>query len=216
MKRREFSVVAGAVLIATALLAPVAHAQVKKPAPGVDFKVMDPRAPVDTTAGKVEVVEFFSYMCPHCNVFEPTFNAWAKRAPKDVVVRRMPVGFLQNADVLQRLYFTLEALGQVDNLHPKVFAAIHTEHRNFKDAATAADWAASQGVDKAKFLELFNSFSTASKTTRATQLQNAYKIEGVPALGVGGRFLTDGPMAGTMERALQVVDALVAESRLSK
>ncbi len=216
MKRRDLSVLAGVVLAAGLMQMPAALAQVKKPDAGIDYKVMDPRAPVDSPAGKVEVVEFFSYMCPHCNVFEPTFNAWTKRVPADVVVRRIPVSFLQNADVLQRLYFSLEAMGQVDKLHAKVFAAIHTEHRNFRDASAAADWAASQGLDRAKFLEQFNSFSTATKVTRATQLQNAYKIEGVPALGVAGRFLTDGPMAGTMERALQVVDALVAQVRTGK
>lgn len=216
MKRREFSVAAGTVLAAGVLHVPVAQAQAKKLEPGVDFKVMDPRAPVDAPAGKVEVVEFFSYMCPHCNVFEPAFQTWVKRVPPDVIVRRNPVSFLQNAEVLQRLYFTLEAMGLVDKLHSKVFSAIHTEHRNFRDSTIAADWAASQGVDRAKFLEQFNSFTIASKVTRATQLQNAYKIEGVPALGVAGRFLTDGPMAGTMERALQVVDALVAQARTSK
>ena len=216
MKRREFSVVASAVLAASVLPVSVAQAQAKGFSPGFEYKVMDPRAPVDSPAGKVEVVEFFSYMCPHCNVFEPAFHAWTKRVPADVVVRRIPVSFLQNAEVLQRLYFTLETMGLVDKLHAKVFTAIHSEHRNFRDAAIAADWAASQGVDKAKFLEQFNSFTTATKVTRATQLQNAYKLEGVPALGVAGRFLTDGPMAGTLERALQVVDALVAQARTSK
>jgi thiol:disulfide interchange protein DsbA len=216
MKRRDFSALASAVLAASVLPVSVARAQAKGFSPGFEYKVMDPRAPVDSPAGKIEVVEFFSYMCPHCNVFEPAFHAWTKRVAADVVVRRMPVSFMQNADVLQRMYFTLEAMGLVDKLHAKVFTAIHSDHRNFRDAGVAADWAASQGVDRAKFLEQFSSFTTATKVTRATQLQNAYKIEGVPSLGVAGRFLTDGPMAGTMDRALQVVDALVVQARASK
>ena len=217
MKRREFSQAAlGAVIVSTGLATSPLMAQSAKPVAGTNYQVLGARAPVEAPAGKVEVVEFFSYMCPHCNVFEPTFNAWAKRAPKDVFVRRVPVAFLQNFEVLQRLFFTLEAMGLVDKLHGNVFAAVHGERRNFKDAATVADWIVTQGVDRAKFMDQFNSFTTATKVTRAAQLTNAYKVEGVPALGVAGRFLTDGPMAGNMDRALIVVESLVGDVRSGK
>jgi thiol:disulfide interchange protein DsbA len=202
IKRRDFSKVAtGLALVPGAL-----WAQAAKPVAGKDYQVLDPRAPVDAPAGKVEVVEFFSYMCPHCNAFEPTFAAWSKRSPKNVVVRRVPVAFLEDFEVMQRLYYALEAMGLVDKLHAGVFAAIHGERRKFKDAAAAADWVAMQGVDRTKFVEQFSSFSVVSKASRAGQLTNAYKIEGVPAVGVGGRFLTDGTTKG-----LQTVEALVAE-----
>jgi thiol:disulfide interchange protein DsbA len=202
IKRRDFSKVAtGLALVPGAL-----WAQAAKPVAGKDYQVLDPRAPVDAPVGKVEVVEFFSYMCPHCNAFEPTFAAWSKRSPKNVVVRRVPVAFLEDFEVMQRLYYALEAMGLVDKLHAGVFAAIHGERRKFKDAAAAADWVAMQGVDRTKFVEQFSSFSVVSKASRAGQLTNAYKIEGVPAVGVGGRFLTDGTTKG-----LQTVEALVAE-----
>jgi len=202
MKRRDFSQAAtGLALIPGAL-----WAQAAKPVAGKDYQVLDPRVPVDAPAGKVEVVEFFSYMCPHCNVFEPTFAAWSKRAPKNVVVRRVPVAFLQDFEVLQRLYYALEAMGLVDKLHAGVFSAIHSERRSFRDGAAAADWVAMQGVDRTKFVEQFSSFSVVSKASRAGQLTNAYKIDGVPAIGVGGRFLTEGTTKG-----LQIVEALVAE-----
>lgn len=212
MKRREFSkAAAGAALASSAWLSPLAHAQASKPVAGKDYQVLDPRAPVEAPAGKVELVEFFSYACPHCNAFEPTFSAWTKHAPKEVVVRRIPVHFLPNFEVFQRMYFALEAMNLVDKLHAGVFNAVHGEHRVFKDTATAADWVATQGVDRAKFLEQFNSFSAATKTARATQLTNTYKIDGVPAFGVAGRFLVEGTAKG-----LQIVEALVADIKAGR
>jgi thiol:disulfide interchange protein DsbA len=209
IKRRDFSLAAaGAALVSGSLASGLAQAQPIKPEPGRDYQVLDPRAPVEAPAGKVEVVEFFSYMCPHCNFFEPTFAAWSKRAPKEVFVRRVPVAFLQDFEVLQRLYYALESMSLVEKLHTGVFAAVHGERRTFKDAAAAADWVAQQGVDRAKFMEQFNSFSVATKASRAGQLTNAYKIDGVPALGVAGRFLTEGTSKG-----LQIVEALVASVR---
>ncbi len=212
MKRREFSkAAAGVALASTALLSPLAQAQAKKPVAGKDYTVLEQRSAVDAPAGKVEVVEFFSYACPHCNVFEPVFNEWSKRAPKDVVIRRVPVSFLQNPVVFQRLYFSLEAMNLVEKLHAGVFAAVHNEHRNFTDAAAAADWVASKGVDRAKFLEHFNSFTVANKAAKAGQLTNSYKIEGVPALGVAGRFLTEGT-----DKGLQTVEALIADVKAGR
>lgn len=214
MKRREFSqAVAGVALVSGPLLAPVAHAQSKKPQAGTDYQVLDPRAAVEAPAGKVEVVEFFWYSCPHCNAFEPTLSAWAQKMPKDVVLRRVPVAFRDDFVPQQRLYYALEAMGLVEKLHVKVFAAIHGEKINLTTGEAITEWMGRQGVDKAKFVEQYNSFSVVTKAGRASKLQNAYKVEGVPAMGVAGRFYTDGSMAGSMERALQVVDTLVADVR---
>jgi thiol:disulfide interchange protein DsbA len=217
MKRREFSqAAAGAAMTASALLPSLAQAQAAKPQPGTDYMVLDPRAAVEAPAGKVEVVEFFWYSCPHCNAFEPTLAAWIKKLPKDVSFRRVPVAFNDSFAPQQRLYFTLEAMGLVDTLHAKVFAAIHAEKINLTRGEQIADWIGKQGVDKAKFMEQFNSFTVVSKVSRATQLQNAYKVEGVPALGVAGRFYTDGSIARSMERALLVVESLVADVRAGR
>ena len=217
MKRREFSqAAAGVALTSSALLASVAHAQLKKPQPGKDYQVLDPQATVDAPAGKVEVVEFFWYSCPHCNVFEPTLAEWVKKLPKDVAFRRVPIAFRDDFVPQQRLFFALEAMGLVEKLHAKVFAAIHGEKQNLATGEAITEWVGRQGVDKAKFVEQYNSFSVVTKAGRASKLQNAYKVEGVPALGVAGRFYTDGSMAGTMERALQVVETLVAEVRAGR
>jgi protein dithiol oxidoreductase (disulfide-forming) len=214
MNRREFSVrMAGVAAVAAIGLPDMVFAQVKTPQNGVEYTALERRAPVEAPRGKVEAIEFFWYACPHCNAFEPTFEAWAKRQPADVAVRRVPVAFRDDFVPLQRLYYTLEALGKVDELHAKVFHTIHVEHQPLDREELIVAWAGKQGLDPAKVKELYNSFTVSTKARRATQLQNDYKVEGVPAIGVGGRFYTDGTMAGNMERTLQVTDYLIAQVR---
>jgi thiol:disulfide interchange protein DsbA len=171
--------------------------------------------PLATAAGngKIELIEFFWYSCPHCHAFEPAFAQWIKTAPKDVVVRRVPVAFRDDFAPQQRLYYTLEAMNLLESLHAKVFAAIHVEKQALNTEAAIADWVAKQGVNKAKFLETYKSFGVASKLKRAVQLQNDFKVEGVPSFGVAGRYYTDGSIAGSMGRALQVAESLIAQSR---
>lgn len=213
MKRRDFSVFSGVGLAAAVALPGQVLAQTKPPLAGTDYLVLEKPAPVEAAQGKIEVVEFFWYSCPHCNAFEPTLNTWAKALPKDVVLRRVPVAFRDDFVPQQRLYYALEALGLLAKLHAQVFAAIHVDKKKLASAAEIADWAAKQGVDRAKFTEQYNSFSASTKATRGTQLQNAYKVEGVPALGVAGRFYIDSTLAQSMERALKVADFLTAEVR---
>lgn len=212
MKRRAFSLACGAIAGATLIQSP-AQAQAKSPVAGSDYVLIDPRAAVEAPAGKIEVVEFFWYNCPHCNSFEPAFEAWRGRAAKDIVVRQVPIAFNDSFVPQQRLFYALEAMGLLGKLHGKVFAAIHVEKQNLNKTESIVEWVGKQGVDKAKFTEHFSSFSVATKVARATQLQNAYKLEGVPALGVAGRFLTDGSMAKSMDRALTVVEFLAAQVR---
>jgi thiol:disulfide interchange protein DsbA len=217
LKRRDFSqAAAGVALASAALLSPLAHAQAKKPVAGKDFHILDAKAPVEAPAGKIEVVEFFWYSCPHCNIFEPALANWVKALPKDMAFKRTHVAFNDGFVPQQRLFLALEALGLLDKLHLKVFNAIHTEKINLAKGDAITDWVVKQGVDKTKFLEQFNSFSVSTKATRSTQLQNAYRVEGVPALGIAGRFYTDGAMAGSMERALQVAEYLIAEVRAGR
>ena len=210
MQRREFSLAAAASL---AVLTSAAQAQGKPPQEGSDYVLLDKRAPVEAPAGKVEVVEFFWYACPHCNRFEPALEEWIKKAPKDVVVRRVPVSFRADFEPQQRLFYVLEAMNKVETLQKKVFYAIHVEKQALNTAELVADWAEKQGIDRAKFIESYSSFSVTTKARKATQLQDAYKIDGVPALGVAGRFYTSGTLAQTMERALMVTDHLIIQAR---
>jgi thiol:disulfide interchange protein DsbA len=216
MNRREFSAGAACLVGAAALGWPGLVLAQRKMEEGKDYRALDKRVPVDTPAGKIEVIEFFWYSCPHCNAFEPKLVSWIKSAPADVVVRRVPVAFRDDFVPQQRLFYTLEAMGKLDELHHKVFEAIHVrkEPMNREDLILA--FAEKNGLDKAKVAETYNSFSVQTKARRATQLQDAYKVEGVPAIGVAGRYYTDGTMAGTIERALQVTDFLVAEARKAK
>ena len=213
MKRRDFvaasSLVAGAAGWGTAARAQSAAPFVE----GADFQSVEPHAAVDAPAGKVEVVEFFWYNCPHCNVFEPTLEAWVKQLPKDVFFHRVPVAFRPEFIPQQRLYYALEALGLVDKLHAGVFTAIHGEHQDLSQPEAIVNWMVQNGVDKKRFVDQFNSFAVATKATRATQLQNAYQLTGVPALGVAGRFYTDGELGKGMNRALKVVEYLVGTVR---
>lgn len=210
MKRREFSKASLAVSALALTQAPSALAQAKA---GTDYLVLDKPAAVEAPAGKIEVVEFFWYACPHCNTFEPALEAWVKRLPPDVAFRRAPVAFRNDFVPLQKLYFTLEAMGKVDELHRKAFHAIHVDKQRLNTDDTVIAWGAAQGLDKAKFTETFNSFNVATKVRKATQLQDAYKLAGVPAMGVHGRYYTDGTLARSMDRALTVTDQLVAELR---
>ena len=217
MQRREFSFSAATVAAATwggaAALSTTARAQAKAPQEGTDYLLLDKPAPVEAVAGKVEVVEFFWYSCSHCNRFEPQLDAWSKKAAKDVVLRRTPVSFRPDFEPQQRLYYVLESLGKVDELHKKVFNAIHTEKQNLNTAEQITAWAEKQGISKAKFTEAYNSFPVVTKVRKATQLQEFYKVDGVPALGVAGRYFTSGSVAQTMERALVVTDYLIELTR---
>ena len=211
MQRREFSITAATLALATA-----ASAQGQPPKEGVDYLTLDKPAPTEVGAGKIEVVEFFWYSCPHCNRFEPQLEEWVKKMPKDVVLRRAPVVFRPDFEPQQRLYFVLEALGKVEQLHMKVFNAIHVEKLLLNTADQVAAWAEKQGVNKAKFVEAYNSFPVATKARKATLLQDSYKVDGVPALGVAGKFYTSGSVAQTMERALVVTDHLIGLARKTK
>ncbi len=216
MKRRDFSLTAAAVVVPGLIGMSPASAQAPRPREGKDYLVLGKQAPTDAPTGKVEVVEFFWYSCPHCNAFEPTLEAWVKNLPKDVSFKRVPVAFRDDFAPQQRLFYTLEALNKVDELHGRVFRAIHAERQSLTSDDAIIAWAEKQGLDKAKFTEAFRSFSVASKLRRATQLQDAYKVEGVPALGIAGRYYTDGSLAGSMERALAVTDVLLADARKSR
>ncbi len=212
MLRRQFNQSAGA-LTGLALTSPLAAlAQSKPPADGADFISLDQAAPTEGGPGKVDVVEFFWYSCPHCNSFEPLLEAWLSKLPKNVHFRRVPVMFRPTFEPQQRLFYVLEAMGRLPELHKKVFYAIHVEKQTLDSVDQVANWVAKQGVDKAKFLEQYNSFPVVTKARRATQLQEQYKVDGVPSLGIAGKYFTSGSLAGNMQRALQVTDYLVAQA----
>ena len=209
MKRREFSLAASAAAAGALTLATsTSWAQAAGFKEGKDYIKLRKPASVGAPAGKVEVIEFFWYSCPHCNEFEPQFEAWAKAVPADVVVHRVPVAFNASFVPQQKLYFALEAMNLLPKLHTTVFRAVHVERKPLNKDDAIFEWIGQQGVDVAKFKEAYNSFNTANMLRKATQLQDSYRVEGVPSMGVGGKYYTDGTLAGSMQNVLQVVEYL--------
>ena len=213
MKRRDFSLTALSAVAATTLPQTVL-AQGAVPKAGKDYVKLAKPVASDAPEGKVEVIEFFWYSCGHCNEFEPVFANWLKSgASKNVAARRVPVAFNASFMPQQKLYYALEGMGKVDELHARVFRAIHVERQKLATDAAVMEWMAKQpGVDQAKFKEIYNSFGVSNQVRRATQLQEAYGVEGVPSMGVAGRYYTDGTMAGSMPAVLAVVNHLISIS----
>jgi thiol:disulfide interchange protein DsbA len=180
---------------------------------GKDYTPIAPVQPTDD-ATKIEVLEFFSYGCPHCSDFHPLISAWAAKQPGDVVFKRVPVSFGRAAWAnAAKLYYTLEATGDLAKLDGDVFKAIHNERVNLFDEKTILEWVTKKGVDAKKFSETFNSFGVMSKVKRADQMAQAYKISGVPAIAVDGKYLVGGQSFGEV---LATTDKLIAKARSEK
>lgn len=214
MNRRDIARGLGAAVVSSSFGA-AAWAQ-GGPVEGRDYVKIDRPAPVGAPAGKVEVVEFFGYWCPHCNAFEPSLEAWVRKLPTaQVSFRRLSIAFNPAQEPLQRLYYALESLGQVEALHRKVFAALHAS-RTLPFAAKESDIEAflkANGADAAKVLEAMKGFAVSTRLRQTRQLMEAYQIDGVPTLGIQGRWRTSPSVAGSHERALAVSDALIAMAR---
>lgn len=194
-----------------ALAAGVATAQQKAPEDGVEFKRIQPELPTEVGPKKVEVIEFFWYGCPHCFALEPSLKEWVKKLPADVGFRKVHVPFQVQAH--QQLYYTLETMGKADAVGDRVFAAIHTDRNRLDTPEAMIAVLEKHGVDRQTFLDTYKSFGVRTKMQRANQLAQGYKIEGVPSLGVNGRYLTAPSMAGSNAAALNVVDQLVDRER---
>ncbi len=183
------------------------------PVEGTHYVRLGQPAPVAAAAGKVEVVEFFSYGCPHCFALEPLLEEWLKKLPADVAFRRMPVGFNASFTAFQTLYFGLEAMGKVEQVHKRIFTAIHVQRQRLDREADQIAFLNANGVDGAQWAKMSKDFHASTKAKQAAKLVETYKIDGVPALGVHGRFYTAASMAGDHGRALAVTDFLIQRVR---
>ncbi|WP_443698400.1 thiol:disulfide interchange protein DsbA/DsbL [Pseudomonas sp.] len=163
--------------------------------------------------GKIEVVEMFWYGCPHCYAFEPTINSWAEKLPADVHFVRLPAMFGGPWDAHGQLFLTLQSMGVENKVHSAVFNAIQKEHKKLTTPDEMAEFVATQGVDKDKFLATFNSFAIKGQIAAAKELAKKYEITGVPTLIVNGKYRFDLGSAGGPEQTLQVADQLIAKER---
>lgn len=209
MDRRQFSKITAVSLAAPPALVAAEDRLVE----GKHYVAVSPRQPT-LDPKQVEVLEFFAYGCEHCHAFEPTIDAWQKKLPADVRFRRIPVAFREGPMVMhQKLFFAIETLGLVEQLHGKVFAAMHVERRRFQKPEDVGDFAAKNGVDPARLMGALNSFSVTTKAKQATLLATGYKFEGTPSIGVDGRWLTSGSMAGSNVKSLAVAEHLIGLAR---
>ena len=224
LARRDFSIGLLGAGLGGALTAAPAQAEVKWPAEGVHYARLEQPAPVAAPRGRIEVIEFFWYECPHCNAFEPLLEAWSQKMPADVVLRRVPIWFQEVPFAAQqRLYYTLETLGLVPTLHRRVFATIHVDRARLRTPEDMAAFALKNGADPIRFMSTYGSAEVTALTLKARQLADAYKIDAVPAMGVQGRYYTNGNLANAglppkgpsvgNDRLIGVVDTLLARVR---
>jgi thiol:disulfide interchange protein DsbA len=201
-------------LTAAVALAPVlprlAHAQ--SPVAGTEFREVRPTVATDS-GSKVEVLEFFQYSCPHCFNFAPAMHDWSKKIPADVAFKRVSINWDNSTVNHTKTYYALEQLGKVDDVHIKFFTAIHANRQRLLDPNEIADFMAANGIEKQKWLDAFNSFTVNTRVGKAAQVWRAYKIDGTPAIGIDGKFVTAPSMAKGQKESLAVTDFLVNRAR---
>jgi len=175
---------------------------------GTDYRKIEPPQPT-MSPGKIEVIEFFSYMCPHCSEFYPLVTTWAAKLPKNVVFRRVPVGFNRPPWInLARAYYALQASGDLDKLDGALFRAIHEEHLQLFDEPSLAEWAARNGGNADRFAAAYTSFGVNNQTVQADQLVESYRIEAVPTMAVNGEYQA---MGKNLAEILANTDRLIAQ-----
>jgi thiol:disulfide interchange protein DsbA len=174
---------------------------------GVDYKKI-PQQSTDS-GDNIEVLEFFLYGCPHCYTFEPYINAWKKTKPANVELVRVPAIFRPDWEVQARTYYALSNMGVIEDLHEKIFSAIHKGKKRLNTKELLTDFVVKNGVDRKKFDEEYSSFSVDSMVRKAKKKQTAYKLQGVPAIAVNGKYLTSGSMSGSYENLVKILDYLV-------
>jgi protein dithiol oxidoreductase (disulfide-forming) len=209
-------------LASVTLMACSAGVFAAEPKNGIDYLTLD--TPRVDAGKKIEVVEFFLYSCPHCNALEPQMAQWVKKQGDNIAFRRVHLMFGGPKDPQALAYTTLEAMGKLDLVHEKIFHAIHVEHNRLNKDEALADFVAKNGVDKAKYLEMLNSFGVQTKIKRNAQLAASYKIDSAPTIVVDGRFVTSPTLAGrpgqpeqqSQQATIQVMDALVAKAQKEK
>ncbi len=184
---------------------------------GPEFSRLKTPQPTESP-GKIEVIEFFWYGCPHCYSVEPLVEAWQKRLPKDVVFRREHVLWASRTDMEghAKLFVTLRAMGLLEKHHRAVFDAIHRSKVELRQEAALLDWVVKQGIDRSKFEATYKSFGVNAQTARAKTLTQNYEVSGVPTFVINGKYVTSLSSAGGEERLFAVIDKLIATERLKK
>ncbi len=197
-------------LLATLLACAVATARAQTP-----YALVNPPQPTESD-GKIEVIEFFWYGCPHCYRLEPEVSRWLKTKPDDVVFKRVPAYPSESWGEMARVFYTMEAMGLLDQFHAKIFDAIHKDGLNLNNKKIRDEWLRKNGIDPAKYENISKSFTVVSKMARARQLTQAYRVDSVPRVFVDGKYYTEAELAGGPDKIFAVVDQLIAMERKSR
>ena len=186
---------------------------------GVNYTRLVPAQPTQVPPGQVEVLEFFWYACPHCYAIDPLVEAWRKTKPAYISFSRVHVMWNEGHRALARLYYTLESLGKLDQMHTAVFKEIHVNGNPLvAESGNEAETERIQtafvmkfGISESDFKKAYRSFAVETALQRADQLVQRYRIDGVPTFVVNGKFIADVRSAGDPERLLALVSDLAAQ-----
>lgn len=214
MSKREFLQRSAKYLVLGALVPRLAHSAStanQTLVEGSQYRLVTPPQATQAASGKIEVLEFFWYACPHCFALEPLLESWVEKLPSDVIFRRVHVSF--RLPQHQQIHYTLEMLNKLNELGPKVFEAIHQQRKRMRETDEIAEWAASNGIRKSEFLKAFSSEAVQQKMQQASATVAAFDIQAVPRLAINGKYVTSPKMAGSNEGALTVTDLLIDRER---
>lgn len=216
----RFALIAASLAVSTAFASPL------DPKNGVEYVTLAQPQPVQAVGKKVEVIEFFMYHCPHCNALEPVLEQWIKKQGDNIVVKRVHLPATGPNDPETHLFLTLEALGKVEEMTPKVFKAMHQDRVRLTKDDVIIDWVSKNGIDRQTFLNAWNSFGVMTKLRRQQAIVDAYTVDGAPTIVIDGKYKTSPAIVYNsvktsnepqlFQATLQVMDALVAKAAKSK
>lgn len=220
MRSLRFALLAASLVVSTAFASPA------DPKNGVEYVTLAQPQPVQAAGKKVEVIEFFMYHCPHCNALEPQFEQWVKKQGDNIVLRRVHIPAQGASDPEAHLYLALEAMGKVNEMHAKVFKAVHVDRVRLMRDDAIIDWATKNGLDRTAFMNAWNSFGVLTKLRQLNKIVADYKVEGAPTIVIDGKYQTAPSIVYNsvkttnepqlFQATLQVMDALVAKAAKTK
>lgn len=179
---------------------------------GKDYTALNNPQPTENN-GKIEVLEFFWYGCPHCDTLHPYIKGWLKNKPDDVSFRYVPTIFRPNWVSGAKIFYTIEALQATETLHDKVYDAIHRDKIDLNKEDILFDWVEKQGINREKFEKAYHSFSVQNQVARSTQMSRQYELTGTPSIVVDGKYLTSGSLSGSSENTIKILEKLIEKAR---
>ncbi|SEM85050.1 thiol:disulfide interchange protein DsbA/DsbL [Nitrosomonas marina] len=182
---------------------------------GRDYKILQNPQPTQNNE-RIEVIEFFWYGCPHCNSLHPHIKTWLKNKPDDVDFRYVPAIFRNNWIPGAKTFYTIVAMNELETMHDRVYDAIHRDKIDLSDESVLFNWIDRQGIDKDKFINIYQSFTIQNQVARTNQMMRQYQLTGVPAFVVEGQYLTSGKKGGTPQDTMQTLNAVIDMVRNTK